>query len=522
MQIKIESNKIRFYNSYFQKEILKSIGARFDRSNKVWWLSYDQDSVKAVNSAFNLNLQPPPAIITEKKPVQDVYIKYLYNHQKVSVNIGRQTNTMADFSEPGTGKTLVQIELLIERGVKYACPALIICPKSIMYEVWYRQLNQFFPDEMICLLDASSNDNRKKLNSKKNFYVINYEMVPIIYKDLDQIDWNTCILDESTRIKNHTAKRSKAIMKLRDKFKFRSIMTGTPAPNGLLDLFNQIRFLNPMLFGESYYAFRNRYMEQKPWDQWNWYAKNGSYVKIRERIAPIAVQHKKRDCIDLPPLVHEKRFTQLSKVQRGHYTDLKADFLTFISGRVIDTPFIITQLMKLRQICNGWIYSDEESLIIEQFCPKYDELLNVLEEIGDAQVIVFTHFRQTAQIVLSNLETDGYSVNCITGSDSEKLKKEKLSNFQWGNYQILVGNVGVLAHGLNLQFCSNVIFYELDFNLENFEQALQRIERIGQKNKMTAYYLLCSGTLETYILNKLKAKIDVNRQLDVEELKRSI
>ena len=147
----------------------------------------------------------------------------------------------ADLSEPGTGKTLVQIENMKRNKSK---KNLIICPKSIMRSVWVEQLEERFPEMKIFVLNKGSKAASKTLSALPDRYIIivAYDTVPRILDSLKRLRFDTIILDESTKIKTARSQRSKAIIKLRNVSHRRYIMTGTPAPNGLMDVFNQYRF----------------------------------------------------------------------------------------------------------------------------------------------------------------------------------------------------------------------------------------------------------------------------------------
>jgi len=518
MKVKIENGKILLFNSYHERERLKALGARFDRRLKAWWFSYDLDSCEVLRQHFGLKIDPPklPRFNPQER---DFIIPKLYKHQQDSVRKARGLPYFADFSEPGTGKTLVQIELMLERN---EWPVLVICPKSIMEAVWEKQLLENTNDAFIIwLLNGGSQKVKEKLFkihfntdqvfSAPNIAIINYEMVPRVINELLKIDWAVVILDESTRIKNPTAKRSKAVLKLRDKARWRAIMTGTPAPNGLLDLFNQIRFLDPRLFGDSWYAFRERYMFQYKFE---WHPRPGAIEKVKHRLAPFSVAWKKRQCVDLPPLVHEIRRVDMTTVQARAYRQMKEELILELKETTVVAPFVMTKLMKLRQIASGFVYANGKAIPVCEEPPKFRELINLLDELGDVQVIVFAHFRETLWLLANKL--GDVAANIL--EDHQKA----LNEFLTGKKRILLANPASAGHGLNLQFCSNVIFYELDFSLENFLQSIQRIERIGQTDKMTVFHLLTKGTLEPWILRKLQSKEDLNKKLDINEVVENI
>jgi SNF2 family DNA or RNA helicase len=532
MKHEIKGNWVILSDCWTYLEKIRAIpGRKYDPNTKRWAVPYNLDSVHQINILLNLKLPSPivgkaaAEISGHTSLTGDFVIKHLYHHQQDSVNVGRAQHYFADLSEPGTGKTLVQIELLAERK---SWPALIICPKSIMHEVWEKQLSE---NGYGCIvLEGGSAKIKKKLESMPvnvtTIFVVNYDIVAGILLDLLRIKWQIIILDESTKIKSPSAQRSKAIMKLRDSAKYRSIMTGTIAPNNLLDVFNQIKFVDPSIFGDLYYAFRQRYFYPGGYQNYEWFPRPEAMPIIHERLKLIAVQHKKRDCLDLPPLVHEVRRVELTGEQDDLYEQMRDEFMLYLKNtkEPITAPFVITRLMKLRQICSGFVYYDEGDgrRRAEGFnTNKLGELEDILEQLGDQKAIIFCHFNQTIARLGPYLACE-IAVTIYDGTMNNHEKKKSLDYFSGTGARLLIANPASAGHGLNLQFCSNIIYYEHDFNLENYLQSMQRIERIGQKNKMTVYHILCKDTIEEYIYKRLNSKIDINKKLDIEELKREI
>ena len=521
---KIVENKIYLKEGFHFKHLIKSIpGWRYSNKTKLWILPYNEDTVEIANRILPFNI-PLPYVKRYTKDSEagsnEFIIPHLYNHQKESIKLARATDVFADLSEPGTGKTLVQIELMLERSV---WPVLVVCPKSIMTAVWQDQLAEFnIPSH---ILTGSSDKVKKYLSHYKNYewsksvFVINYDKVAIIIKELLKIDWKFIILDESTKIKGPQSKRSKAVMKLRDKAHYRSIMTGTLAPNGLEDAFNQFKFVNPFIFGEAFYAFRHRYFNQGGYMNYIWTPKPSAILDFKNKIKGIAVQNIKRDCVDLPPLVNEVRIVEMTPEQTTHYKMMKEEFLVILNNeKVVTAPFVITQMMKLRQIASGFIYNDDEIYPITSPNPKDAEMNSVLEQLGNKRCIIFAHFNSTLNHIAEILHK-----NCIRFAGSDFQRSKALELFEADNsIKYLVANPASAGHGLNLQFCSNIIYYEQDFSLENYLQSVQRIERIGQKNKMTVYYLQSDKTVDKYIYQKLRKKEDINKDLDINELKEMI
>jgi len=545
-KIEIKNNELIILGGYNIREYIRLIpGARYKKNPPRWTIpinASNAEKFKRLQSAIGIseNILAQIEQMTQfKYPSEgvsmDTIIKHLYTHQRRSVNVARQTLYFADLSDPGTGKTLVQIELMLERD---EWPVLVICPKSIIEAVWLEQLAEYGinvvtlsggGDRVKRILREYAELVRTDKRSPDNtVFVINYELVRIVLTELQSISWSTIILDESTRIKNHAAKRSKAVIKLRDISKYRNIMTGTVAPNSAMDMFNQFRFLNPKLFGDSIWAFRERYFrrvhrrfgDKAEFD--DWVIKPESINEIKKIIAHCSVQHKKRDCLDLPDLVNEVRLVELGADEMRHYTSMKQDFLIMLERHeqehIITAPFVTTQLAKLRQICSGFIY-DGTGDTLRVGRSKLSELIALVETLGDEQVIVFTHFVQSTHALAAALENK-YKVSLFDGGSDERSKA--IDDFVSGRTQIFLSNYARTAHGLNLQQCSNMIYFELDFNLENYLQSKDRINRIGQKNKMTVFHLLAKGTIDEYIYKKLQRKEDLNRKLDLSELRREL
>jgi len=493
------------HNTFQHRLKFKALGGRWNRAEKEWRLPYCIDAIEELSEiGFEIPLVIAKDAYDKILPNQTTIS--LYKHQEQSFKKACSCPTFADFSDPGTGKTRVQIALMIQRK---AFPVLVIAPKSTLKDVWFQQIDELTKLKVI-ILDKGSIVNKKLLEQDADVFVTNYEMVPLILKELIAKKFEFIIADESTKIKNPRSKRGKACVKLADMVKYKSILTGTPAPNDYMDIFNQIRFLDSFVFGSSWFVFRQRFFHQVPWDKFNWYINDNTPAIIKQRIASFTVQHKKNECLDLPPIVEEVRRIDMDVEQKRIYNLIKTELMAEIEGQHLITPFAITKMMKLRQIASGFVYMQDGTLKISK--SKITGLLELIEQIPD-KVIVFTHFIESRKVVKQQLQKAGYKVVAF------KDDLNALSQFEADpETKILVANIASAAHGLNLQHCSNIIYFELDFSLENFLQSKDRINRIGQKNKMTVFYLLMSKTIEEWILKKLNDKVDINKSLDVSEL----
>lgn len=523
MRIEEHGKLIYIFDAFYKKDFIKMLpGARWIPETKAWRVDLTDQAKQfcAKNGGFseknNENNKSDLTIPAKEILVNEIrkkfYLKFLYQHQKESVSFLFDKTHCADLSDPGTGKTFTQIELLASRPD--TTPALIICPKSLIDNVWVPQIKRA-TKELFTVISLNTGNSRKtiqalqairKNNDGDEVVIINYDQIATVRDELKKIAWKTIILDESTRIKNITAKRTRAILGLLKPNQWRSIMTGTVAPNGLLDIFAQYRFLDIGIFGESYYRFRETYFTPGGFENHEWFAKPGAEKQIASRIAEASIQHHKRDCTDLPALTHEKVMIEMPEELQKQYNQMKDQLVLELSEiETITAAFVITKMMKLRQLSSGFVYNEGHTFPISDY--KINQLIEMIQDIGQ-RVIVFAHFNSSklkiAEACIANKIKATVHPNAGALSEFKKRKKG-----------VLIANPMSAGHGLNLQYCSNIIFYEHDFALEPYLQGIQRIERIGQKNKMTVYHILTKGTIDEYLFKKLQDKKKINDALDI-------
>jgi len=510
LKAEITNNSICISESYDQKDFLKALGGKWNNLNKSWDFKYDLDTISDLNKWFpDLNIPLP-----ELKPeiIRDDLVFFqqnLFNHQKESVRKGLSNKYFADLSEPGTGKTKTQIEIILQRNV---WPILIICPVSLIYAVWNDELKKILPVQNIKILDQGTIKNKIRISTigRKDVVVINYESVPMVEKELKEAKFSLIILDESTKIKNPKSQRSKSVIEIGREIEFRSIMTGTIAPNGLLDVFNQFKFLNPQLFGYSWYQFRERNFQKI--NDFSWIVKPYKLAEYKDKIRHCSTQHKLSDCTDMPELNHYIRKLPMPDGIHKVYQKAKHDLLLEVSGETIPLSFATTKLMKLRQVCSGFVYlPDEQSEFMSDF--KIQEALDLIETIND-RVIVFCDFRLMLEKAVEIIGAKYPIVKMFEGGS----KEEQIDQFRRTENSVLIANPASAGHGLNLQFCSNIIYMTHSFDLEIYLQSKRRIERISQKNTMAIFHIIATHSIDEYIFKRLENKANLNEAIRVEDI----
>ena len=305
-----------------------------------------------------------------------------------------------------TGSAICAIHWHLEMG--NINKALVVCPKSVL-RGWEEQI-EFFSDLSYVSIVGTKRD--KKLALDRNIYLINYEYTWRILDTLLDKSFNMVICDEAHRIKNPLAKQSKACYALGDASKYRIALTGTPVLNTSLDAFGVMRFVEPSIFGESFYSFRSKHFknvgsENSPIKIY--VPRKGSEEVISNALYTRALRFLKAQCLDLPEATHlPNRIITLSPDQDRAYRNLQEELSAQITeDESITITHVLTLMLKLSQVTSGWIKNTETQEIIRfKSNPKLEELKTLVEEAGDQPAIVWAYYiedmRNRSQITLAD------------------------------------------------------------------------------------------------------------------------
>lgn len=436
----------------------------------------------------------------------------LYEHQRKAANfILDRKGLGALFMEIGTGKTLTALSIYKElRSKEPDLKMLVICPISLINAAWGEDIKKF-TDYTYCNLRNKSFD--------ADIYVINYESYSIErYQSLiNDLKLDMVVLDESSKIRNPKARITKTLLHNRDNFRYRIIMSGTPAPNSPEEYWAQLKFCSNAL-PDSFYRFRNLYMKLDrngyevpyvhPSKLGEMFRKGFKYVikdeeAFMNEIKPHCFWAKKSECLDLPETVDVVREVALSPSQMKIYKDMKRHMVAEIGDQIIMANVALAKLMKLRQITSGFAIDTmgEATSILDN--AKLNELLEVLDEIGDKQVIIWLQFHKEFEFLSKHLKN--YATLYALTQDRDK----SIEDFKSGKVQYLLAHPKSGGHGLTFTNCDTMIFFSIDYSFEGIEQARGRIHRPGQVNKCTYIYLLAKDTIDVDIKQALDKKEDL-------------
>ena len=421
-----------------------------------------------------------------------------YQHQVMLIKRGLARKRFAFFCEMGTGKTQVIINLFQAYSNREKMRALIVCPKTIM-ENWGDEI-KINSNYNYVLLSGSKNKRIKIfLDTDYDFYIINYEGL-LLMKDVNFDKINFVVLDESVKIKNHQAKRTKIILKKFGVMKYKYILSGTPITKNPLDLYPQLKFVNSFCVPRSYYSFRNKYAIMGGYGNYEIVGYR-HLDELKKIVRDNSVQLKKEDCIDLPEKIYEKRMLDMTKELAEQYKEMSKNLILEIEGTEnITATIILTKILRLQQILSG-VYLKEKN-------NKLEELMEIINENSDKSIIIWTRFIATIKMLQEKL---GDNISILYGEI--KNREEQIKKFQEGKTKIFLGQIQTGGLGINLTAASIVIYYENTFSLQDRKQSEDRAHRIGQKNKVTYIDLLYNKTIDTDILEAIKEKQSIADRL---------
>ena len=447
-----------------------------------------------------------------------------YEHQRNALNESAEKNNWAYFMEMGTGKTKVTIDniafLYLQRKIT---SVLIIAPKSV-YTNWETEIQIHMPEVLKHSIYKWNIDKPKdfhKLNESKDLkiFLINVEALSTkrgfeaCADYLKKNKLNFVALDESTTIKNRSAKRTKNILGLGKLSHIKRILTGSPITKSPLDLFTQCAFLSLQLLGfGSYLAFRNRYAEMTdiPVGSGRFISVPKYYKKLEEleeKMKTFSTRIRKDQCLDLKPKVRSKRYIELDGEGKKIYERLKHHALAIVEDSTISFSNKLTEIIKLHQVCNGFTKNDDGDLI-QLHKSKLNALDEILEEI-DGKVIIWANYLYNIHEI-KNFLIDKYgpeSTVCIFGEVSVADRKKAVERIQKDPAtRFLVGNPTTGGFGLTLTACTTVVYYSNNYNLEVRMQSEDRAHRMGQKGTVVYIDIVAKGTLDEAIMKSLTSK----------------
>jgi SNF2 family DNA or RNA helicase len=453
-----------------------------------------------------------------------------YQHQKDALMRSFNKRNYAYFMEMGCGKSKVLLDNIAWlRLQKQIDSAIIVAPKGV-YRNWeLAEIPKHFLDEIeheVFTWRANPNKQQKesliravKDKSKFRLLLINVEgfATPKVKKYTEAFIKNSNFMlavDESTTIKNHQAKRTKALISLGKQASYKRILTGSPVTRSPMDLFSQCLFMSQNLLGfDSYWSFQGRYAvmrrQQMGAHAFNQVVGYRNLEELAQRLKTFSFRVTKENVLkDVPPKIYTTREVSLTTEQMQHYQSMKKHALTVVNDELVSATEVMTQLIKLQQLLCGFIVTNDGETI-EVKSNRINAMLDAIEEMS-GKVIIWARFRKDIITITEVLRKKyGYkSTVDYFGDTSEKDRQHAILGIENDpEVRFFVANPQTGGRGLTLVKATNVIYYSNDFDLEKRIQSEDRNHRSGQTNQVVYVDLIAKGTIDEYIVNVLHNKI---------------
>ena len=455
-----------------------------------------------------------------------------FQHQLEALELSHDKEEYALFCEMGTGKSKILIDtmsMLYDRGEIEA--ALIIAPKGV-YKNWEQNelpvhLPTHIVHDIIMWSPAQTQKNLKNLerafdrSENLKIVVMNIEAFSTDKGTNFALEFAKArrilmTVDESTTIKNRTAKRTKNVVTVGKAAKYRRIMTGSPITQSPLDLYSQCEFLGPYILGfQSFWTFQNRYalMVKRSVGTHSFNKITGyqNLNELGELIEKFSYRKRKEDCLDLPDKIYTKRSVELTDKQAKIYGQLKRQALADLDNGTVTAQHVLTQLLRLQQVCSGFVKLDDGS-IEEIGGNKLNELMEALEEI-DGKAIIWANFTHDILAIEKALikEYGADSVRTYYGETKVDDRQQMVRDFQNMEHPLrfFIGQPRTGGYGLTLTAATTIVYFSNGYDLEVRLQSEDRAHRIGQKNNVTYIDIVTENTVDEKILRALRQKINI-------------
>lgn len=472
------------------------------------------------------------------KPLSKPWTPHAY--QKKAVKFLLEHAASALFLDPGLGKTsitLAAIKLLKQK--KVLDKVLLIAPLRVCYSVWPKEVEKWEDFEHLKVVVLHGPNKEALLKEDADVYVINPEGLDWLLQvkktkvvspktgkvttkvDVDLRRWkalgfDTLVIDELSKFKHTNTNRFKSLKLVLNTFRRRWGLTGSPASNGLMDLFGQCYILDQgRTLGPYITHYRMKYFNPSH-DGFSWVLREGADEEIYERLAPLALRMAADDYLDMPALIENNIRVDLPGDVLQVYSQLEDDLIAKLGDGVVVASNAAAASMKCRQVVNGGIYLDPdiEKLVkapkskrewLNLHTEKVDALADLIEELQGSPLLVAYDFEHDLDRLREKL---GQDVPYIGGGVTAKRSTELEKAWNAGELPVLLGHPQAMAHGLNLQEVGHhVCWHSLTWDFELYDQFIRRVLRQGNKSKKVfVHHIIAKGTIDEVVLSALKSK----------------
>ena len=431
----------------------------------------------------------------------------LHDYQEYAVKFIEEHKIAALLLDMGLGKTITTLTAInnLMYDLFEVRKVLIIAPLRVARDTWSAEVQKWdhLKHLRYSVVVGTAEERIAALNADADIYIINRENVDWLVSNTT-FDYDMLVIDELSSFKNHQSKRFKALMKVRPKVKRIVGLTGTPASNGLMDLFAEFRLLDMgERLGRFIGQYRNEYFKpdkQKGYVVYSYKPLPDAEERIYDKISDITVSMKAVDHLKMPELVSTESIVKMSDAEKEKYKELKDELILEVQDTEITAANAAALSNKLCQMSNGAIYDDENN-IIPIHSRKLDALEDIIESANGKPVLVAYWFKHDRTRIAERLGKLGVQYQEIKSAQSIK-------NWNSGKLQVALIHPASAGHGLNLQAGGNfLVWFGLTWSLELYQQTNARLWRQGQQSEtVIIQHIVTKGTVDEKILKALTEK----------------
>lgn len=408
------------------------------------------------------------------------------------------------FFPPGLGKTATTLDAFnILKAHKHVQRMLVVAPLRVAYSVWPSEVHEWDQFNHLDVKIIHGADKATQLAQVKDIGVINPESLAWLFSQpqwSEKFGGQMLVCDESTLFKNHGSERFKLLKSNLSKFSRRYILTGTPVPNGLVQLWPQIYILDKGLrLGNFITHYRKQYFYK---ERFKYELKEGAEEKIYSAIDDI-VMHKSLSELDLPDISYTRIPVELPSFARELYDAMKKKMAIEVEMGLITAANAGVKTIKLGQLANGAIY-DDTGKVMQIHSAKIDALSELKESLQGGQLLVAYMFNHDLSRLKAAFPNTPHIGSGTTGDELRKI----IAQWNSGKLEMLFVQPRAAGHGLNLQKgnCSNVCWFGVTEDLEVYDQLNRRIYRQGVKGDVMVHHIIANNTRDEQVMQILTDK----------------
>lgn len=428
-----------------------------------------------------------------------------HDYQAHTIDFIECNPVAAVFLGMGLGKTIITLTAVnnLLRDFFAVRRVLIIAPLRVARDTWPAELAKWdhLKGLRMSVMVGTAAQRENALAADADVYVINRENLPWLVDRVGERRWpfDMVVIDELSSFKSHTSKRFRALKKVRHRINRIVGLTGTPAPNSLLDLWAPFRILDGgRRLGKFITHYRNHYFlpDKRNGPQiYTWRLRPGADVEIYSAIRDVTVSMRTTDYLTLPPLTVTTRTVPMGAKQRATYRRLRDEMVATIGGAVIDAGSAAVLSGKLQQLASGAIYTDDGQ-VVDVHAAKLDALEDIIDAANGNTVLVAYWFKH---------ELDRLTARFPQGR--ELSTADDMADWCAGRIPVGFIHPASAGHGLNLQSGGhNLVWLTLPWSLELYEQTNARLFRQGQDMPVSVIRLVCEHTIDAQVVRALEAK----------------